>query len=135
MHGSECNGTRCTVVKWEFYPISRDANPPIKSPDFNAVLYNNVYLINILSCRVGKRMCTVWQFFTMATWSKKMNHRLFGTTVQRKPFVQSWTNRDDGGLNRPFGSENGTCEKYFKFIKYKAIRKFVLQCLVSQSRM
>ena len=26
-----------------FYSISRDANPPIKRPDFNAVLYNLKY--------------------------------------------------------------------------------------------
>ena len=38
------------TVEWNktystnFYSISRDANPPIKRPDFNAVLYNNYYM-------------------------------------------------------------------------------------------
>ncbi len=51
MHGWPWNGTRTIPRSWNgnFYSISRDANPPIKRPDFNAVLYNTQWYMISLS--------------------------------------------------------------------------------------
>ena len=44
LNGSNLNWEFYSIVKWENLFKSRDANPPIKRPDFNEVLNKTYYL-------------------------------------------------------------------------------------------